>query len=315
MHYFITGGSGFIGSHLVDKLIQKGSVTVYDNLSSGKKDYLKQHFGKKNFKFIQADLLNRKTLKRALDGSDLVFHLAANPDIRTGEKSPQIDFRQGTVATYNLLEAMRLSGVKKIVFSSSSTVFGVPTIWPTPEDYGPMQPISIYGASKLSCEGMVSAYAHMFDMQSWIFRFANIVGKRATHGIIIDLVKRLKRNPKNLEVLGDGNQKKSYLLVEDCVDAMLFAFQKAQNTVNLFNLGTADTIKVSEIVQILIKKSGLKKVKINYTGGRQGWRGDVPLMLLDIKKLSRLGWKTKYNSRQAIEKAIADLIAENHIRF
>jgi len=310
--FFVTGGCGFIGSHLVDRLIKLGSVVVYDNLSSGKKDYIAAHLGKNNFKFIKADLLDKTVLQEAIASSDAVFHMAANPEIRIGQTKPEVDFKQGVVATYNVLEAMRQAGVKKIVFASSSTVFGEPMFRPTPEDYGPLLPISVYGASKLASEGLISAYSHMFGMQAWIFRFANIVGRRGTHGILVDLLRKLEKDPRQLEVLGDGRQRKSYLLVEDVADGILFAFRQANTKVNLFNLGTEDDIGVSEIAKIVLRKLGRQDIKIRYTGGRRGWQGDVPLMLLDTKKMKKLGWRVKYNSKTAVEKAVSALIQENY---
>ena len=310
--YFVTGGCGFIGSHVVDRLITGGSVVVYDNLSSGKKEFVAGHAGKKNFKFVKADLLDKATLIKAMRGADVVFHMAANPEIRIGEISPEVDFKQGVVVTYNVLEAMRHLGVKKIVFASSSTVFGELTVRPTPEDYAPMKPISIYGASKLACEGLISAYCHMFGMQAWIFRFANIVGKRGTHGILVDFLRKLEKDRKSLEVLGDGRQRKSYLLVEDVADGMVFAFRRAKDSVNIFNLGTEDDIQISKIARIVLKKLGLAKIKIRYTGGRRGWQGDVPLMLLDTARMKKLGWRVGYGSQFAVEKAVDALIQEKY---
>ena len=306
--YLVTGGCGFIGSHLVDRLIELGRVRVYDNLSSGKEDYVAAHRNKKDFEFIRADLLDPDRLKKAAKGVEAVFHLAANPEIRLGQTNPEVDYRQGIEATYNVLEAMRCNKIKKIVFSSSSTVFGQPFVRPTPEDYAPMRPISIYGAGKMACEGFISAYCHMFDMQSWIFRFANIVGKRATHGILFDFLKKLGANRGSLEVLGNGRQRKSYLLAEDCVDGLLYAFSKAKEQVNLFNLGAQDDVRVSEIARILLRKGGFKETVIRYSGGECGWRGDVPLMLLDVSKMKRLGWKAGYSSAEAIERAVGYLL-------
>lgn len=308
--YLVTGGCGFIGSHLVDRLIDIGQVRIYDNLSSGKEEYVRANRQNKNFEFIQADLLDFERLKKATKGVDAVFHLAANPEIRLGQTNPKVDYRQGVEVTYNVLEAMRYNKIKKIVFSSSSTVFGQPSLRPTPEDYAPMQPISIYGASKMACEGFISAYCHMFDMRAWIFRFANIVGRRATHGILFDFLKKLAAHPRVLEVFGNGRQRKSYLLVDDCVDGVLYAFNKAKNQVNLFNLGSEDDIRVSEIARILLKRRGFKGTVIRYTGGESGWLGDVPLMLLDTSKMRRLGWKARYSSREAIVKAVDYLLEE-----
>ncbi|MFH1782721.1 MAG: NAD-dependent epimerase/dehydratase family protein [Candidatus Omnitrophota bacterium] len=310
MKYFITGGCGFIGSHIVDRLVSKGEVVIYDNLSSGKKAFIEGHLNKKNVTFIKADLLDIDTLRRSIKGCDAVFHLAANPDIRCGVHSPEVDFNQGIVATYNLLEAMRLNNIKNIVFSSSSTVFGEVSIRPTPEDYGPMLPISIYGASKLACEGFIASYCHMFGFKCWIFRFANIIGKRGTHGILVDFIEKLKKDKTRLQIMGNGKQRKSYLLVEDCVDGILYAFNKAKDDVNVFNLASDDDILISKIGELVVKKLGLKKVKLEYTGSDRGWQGDVPLMLLDTKKMKKLGWKTRYSSLEAIDKAIDSLIKE-----
>jgi UDP-glucose 4-epimerase len=310
--YLVTGGCGFIGSHLVDRLMKMGSVIVYDNLSSGKKAYIAGHIGKKNFKFIKADLLNKAMLIKPMRQADIVFHMAANPEIRIGQTKPEVDFQQGVVATYNVLEAMRVAGVKKIIFSSSSTVFGEPAIRPTSEDYTPMQPISVYGASKMACEGLISAFCHMFGMRAWIFRFANIVGSRGTHGILVDFLDKLKKDRRQLEVLGNGRQRKSYLLVQDCVDGMLFALKHAKQRVNIFNLGTDDDIVISEIAKIVLEEAGLGNTKIRYTGGSRGWHGDVPLMLLDTTKLKELGWNVKYDSRCAVRRAVSALIKEKH---
>lgn len=302
--YFITGGAGFIGSHLTDYLIKKGNVVVYDNLSSGSKDFINHYFKKNNFRFIKGDLLDEKSLSRAIKGSDFIFHLAANPDIQLSVKKPELDFRQGTLATFNLLEAMRKNNIKKIAFSSSSTVFGEPKVMPTPEDYAPLLPISTYGASKLASEGLIASYCHIYGFQAWIFRFANVIGPRLTHGAIYDFIKKLENNKKTLEVLGDGRQKKSYIHVKDCVEGMLYCADKSKEKINLFNLGTADRMTVKEIAEILLKEMGLSKTKIVFTGGSRGWHGDVPQMLLDITKIKKLGWKPKYNSKEAVIETI-----------
>lgn len=308
MKYFITGGAGFIGSHLVNHLMKNHQVVVYDNLSSGSKDFIKQHLKKKSFKFIKGDLLNKEFLEKSIKGADFVFHLAANPDISSSVSNPNLDFQQGTVATFNLLEAMRKNKIKKVAFSSSSTVFGEPKIMPTPEDYGPLFPISTYGASKLACEGLISAYCHLYDFQAWIFRFANVVGPRLTHGAIYDFIGKLKRNKKKLEVLGDGRQKKSYIHTKDCIESMLFCLKHSREKFNLFNLGTTDRMTVKEIAEILLKEMGLNKTDIVYTGGKRGWEGDVPQMLLDITRIKKLGWRPKYNSKQAVTQAIEENI-------
>ena len=308
---FITGGAGFIGSHLVDKLAQEGNqVTVYDNFSSGKEEFIKQHIGKNYFKFIKADLLDLEILKKAIKGHDLVFHLAANPDIRYGIEHTDTDLKQNTIVTYNVLESMRLIGIKEIAFSSTSTIYGEPKIMPTPEDYGPLYPVSLYGASKLACEALCTSFAHTFNMKCWIFRFANIVGGRGTHGLIFDFIAKLKKNSKELEILGDGKQIKSYLLVDDCIDAMLYAHERSQEQYNVFNLGCNDQIDITSIARILVKKMDLKDVAFKFTGGSRGWPGDVPQMFLDVNKLNKLGWKAKHSSRQAVEIAIERMLSK-----
>jgi UDP-glucose 4-epimerase len=310
MRFFVTGGAGFIGSHLVDKLIQNGKVTVFDNLSSGKVEFISHHFGKSNFVFIQKDLLDLEDLKEAIKGHDVVFHLAANPDARLGIEDTSLDLNQETIATYNVLEAMRINDIKKIVFSSSGTIYGETPIIPLPENYGPVLPISLYGAGKLACEGLISSFCHTFDMQSWIYRFANIVGPRATHGVIYDFIHKLKKNPGELEILGDGKQRKPYLYVEECVEGMLFGFFNANQRVNLFNLGCETSTEVNIIAKMVCEEMGLEKVKFRYTGGDRGWRGDVPQVRFDIKKMKRLGWEPELTSDEAVCKAIKQIIPE-----
>lgn len=308
MNILVTGGAGFIGSHLVERLLRAGQAVIcFDNFSSGRKEFIEPHWGHPNFQCIEADLLDFDKLNSIMQGIDLVFHLAANPDIRSGIVQTDIDLKQGTLVTYNILESMRLNQVKKIAFSSSSVIYGEPKRIPTPENYGPLYPISLYGASKLACEGLISAFCHTFNMQGWIYRFANIVGKRSTHGILYDFRKKLKNNPYELEVLGNGQQKKSYLLVEDCVDAMLYVQSHAQEWINVYNLGGSDQISVSRIAELFLSEQNIDNVKIRYTGTERGWPGDVINMLLDISRLTQLGWKAQYTSEEIIKKAIKDL--------
>lgn len=306
---FVTGGAGFIGSHLVDRLIDEGNqVTVYDNLSSGKEEFIKQHIGKDKFKFIEADLLDLEKVKEAIADHDVVFHLAANPEARLGAEDTKLDLEQETIATHNVLEAMRLNRIKEIVFASSGTIYGETPVIPLPEDYGPALPISLYGAGKLACEGLISAFCHTFDMQTWIFRFANIVGKRATHGVIFDFIQKLKQNPYELEILGDGKQCKPYLHVEDCIDGMLFGFRNSHNKVSVFNLGCSTATDVTTIAKTLTEAMGSTGVKFKYTGGDRGWPGDVPQVRFDVTKMSQLGWKPKYTSDEAVRRAIRDIL-------
>ncbi len=308
---FVTGGAGFIGSHLVDRLVADGFyVTVFDNLSSGKKEFIAHHLRKKAFSFEEGDLLSLDSLKKVIAGHDVIFHLAANPDVRRSLEDTGLDLKQETIATYNVLEAMRLNNIRKIVFASSSTVYGETAPIPIPEDFGPLLPISLYGAGKLACEGLISAFCHSFSMQAWIFRFANIVGTRLTHGVIYDFTNKLRRNPKELEILGDGEQSKPYLHVDDCVDGMLFGIKNAMDVVNVFNLGCASETKVKEIARMLVAEMELKGVKLRFTGGERGWRGDVPQVKLSVEKMKKLGWQARYTSDEAVKKAIKEIVRE-----
>ncbi|MGD9962909.1 MAG: NAD-dependent epimerase/dehydratase family protein [Thermoplasmata archaeon] len=313
MGYLVTGGAGFIGSFVVDRLALKHDVTVYDNLSSGKKDFILHHIGDKGFKFIKADLLDVGRLVKEMKGHESVWHMAANPDIRKGTESTMVDLEQNTIATFNVLECARRCDVESVVFSSTSTIYGMAKTIPTPEDYGPLMPISLYGASKLACEALVSAYSELYGIKGYIYRFANIIGPRSTHGILFDLVQKLNRDPKKLEVLGDGKQRKSYLLVDECVDAMVYGFEHAKDRVNYFNLGAEDQITVKRIVEILVQETKLKGVKVVYTGGERGWKGDVPRFLLSTKKMAKLGWKAERSSEEAVREAARMVVAE-HLR-
>lgn len=312
MKAFVTGGAGFIGSHLVDRLLKDGEeVTVFDNLCSGKMEFLDQHENDPNFKFIQGDLLDLDALKNNIKGYDFVFHIAANPDIRLGTEVTDTDLKQGTVATYNVLESMRVNDVKNIAFSSSSAIYGEATVIPTTEKYGPVIPISLYGAAKLASEALITAYANTFEMNGWIFRFANIIGERGTHGILVDFINKLRDNPQELEILGDGRQSKSYLLVQECVDGIMYAITNSKDTVNIFNLGSIDQITVTRIAEIVVEEMGLKleDVNFNYTGGKRGWRGDITQMRLAVEKIKDLGWTANHNSEEAIRASIRALLS------
>jgi len=309
MKAFVTGGAGFIGSHLVDKLIKKeNQVTVFDNLSSGKKEFIKHNFDNKNFKLIEGDLLDIKILEENIKNHDIVFHIAANPFVRMGEKKTRLDLDQGTIATYNLLESMRKNNIKKIVFSSSSVVYGETPQINIPETYGPTLPISLYGAGKLGGEGLISAFTGTFDFQAWIYRFANVVGIRGTHGVIVDFIDKLRKNPKELEILGDGKQQKPYLHVTDIVDGILFGYEKAKEKINLYNIGVDSNTTVKKIAEMVVEEMNLKDVKFNYTGGKRGWAGDVPRFQLSTEKMKKLGWKAKYTSDNAVRKAIREIL-------
>jgi len=308
MRTFVTGGAGFIGSHLVDRLIGMGGVTVFDNLSSGKQDFIAHHLGRDGFQFIRGDLLEFDALRQAMSHHDVVFHLAANPEARSGITDTDLDLKQGTIATYHVLEAMRLNGIKELVFASSSTVYGETPLKPIPEDYGPLQPISLYGASKLASEGLVTAFCRLFNMRAWVFRFANVVGARATHGVIFDFINKLKQNPRELEILGDGTQEKPYLHVTDCVAGILYGFQHASGQLNVFNLGTPSSTSVNTIARMLVAEMGLNNVNFKYSGGNRGWPGDVPQVRFDTARMAKLGWKPKYSSDEAVRQAIRDIL-------
>ncbi|KYK28093.1 UDP-glucose 4-epimerase [Thermoplasmatales archaeon SG8-52-1] len=309
MKTFVTGGAGFIGSHLIDKLISKGNyVTVYDNLTSGNKQFLEKHRNNDKLKFIQADLLDFPRLKKETKGHEVVFHIAANPFVRLGEKQTRLDLEQGALATYNLLEAMRLNKIKKIVFSSSSVVYAETPPIAVPETYGPTLPISLYGAGKLAAEGLISAFCGTFGFQAWIYRFANVVGIRGTHGVIVDFIDKLNKNPKELEILGDGKQQKPYLHVTDIVSGMLHGFEHSNDQLNLFNLSCDSDTTVTRIADLVVEEMGLKNVKYKFTGGKRGWAGDVPRFQLDASKINSLGWKPNYTSDEAVRKSIREVL-------
>ena len=310
MRVLVTGGAGFIGSHLIDALLEEGfDVVCFDNFSSGKKEFIEHNLDK--IELIEGDLLNREDIKEALRGCEIVFHLAANPDVRVGVVNTKVHFDNNILATYNLLEEMKDAGVKEIVFTSSSTVYGDAEKIPTPENYAPLIPISLYGASKLAAEALICSYCHTFDMEAIIYRFANVVGPRSTHGVIYDFIKKLRKNPNELEILGDGKQRKSYLYIDDCIDAMLFGMQKKEEQVEIFNIGSEDWIEVKEIADIVSEEMGLKP-EYKFTGGinGRGWKGDVKFMRLDISKLKALGWKPKYGSKEAVRMTAKWLIKE-----
>ncbi len=307
---FVSGGAGFIGSHLVDRLVEMGQVTVFDNLLSGKKAFIQHHFDKPGFCFIEGDLRDAQRVTDAMVGHDMVFHFAANPDAMLGAQNTRLDLELETIATYNILEAMRIQKVKEIVFASSGSVYGETPIIPLGETYGPLLPISMYGAAKLACEGLISAYCHCFNMKGWMYRFANIVGGRSTHGVIYDFIKKLRQNSHELLILGDGSQEKPYLHVEECVSGILFGYQHARDQVNLFCLGSETSINVNQIAKIVTEELGLEKIKFTYSGGDRGWTGDVPQVRFDVSKIAKLGWKARHTSSDAVRLATRQIVAE-----
>ncbi|WP_298276780.1 NAD-dependent epimerase/dehydratase family protein [Ferroplasma sp.] len=306
----ITGGAGFIGSNMVEKLLPDNMVTVIDNLNNhvGER-FIRAFKGNKNLEFINADLLSFDFNK--LKNIDVVIHFAANSDVRYGSEDPVKDFENNVVVTENILEYMRKNDVKQILFASSSTVYGEASVMPTPENYGPYMPISSYGASKMSNEGFITAYSHYYGMRGTIFRFANIVGKNSTHGVIYDFINKLMKNPGELEILGDGTQRKSYMHVTDCVDSMIYVHEKFDKT-DIINLGNRDTTSVKTIADYVVKRMGLKNVKYNYTGGvgGRGWKGDIKITHLAIDKLLATGWKSRYTSDESVDTAVQETIRQ-----
>ncbi|MDD4127690.1 MAG: NAD-dependent epimerase/dehydratase family protein, partial [Methanomicrobium sp.] len=284
-------------------------VLVIDNLSAGNTDNIKEHIDSGKVEFLKASLLS-SGWQKSFSGADRVYHIAADPDVRASAGVPKPVYESNVTATINVLEAMREHGVKELVFTSTSTVYGEAEVIPTPEDYSPMIPISIYAGTKLAAEAMISSYAYTYGMKAWVFRFANIIGKRSNHGVIWDFVHKLKENPKELLILGDGKQSKSYFSVEACVDAVLFTTENSSDNFNFFNIGSEDWISVTELAEIVVEESNLKDVKFRYTGGDRGWVGDVPKMQLSVEKLKKLGWKPSTNSKESVRSAVKTLISE-----
>jgi len=309
----VTGGAGFIGSHLVDRLVMEGyNVRVIDNLSSGDLSYISHHIGKPNFEFIRGDLKSPEDVSRAIKDIDTVFHFAANPEVRLSVTEPEIHFRENIYATFNLLEAMRREGgVELFVFASSSTVYGDAKIIPTPETHE-IRPISVYGASKAGCEALICSYAHLYGFKAVSLRYANIVGPRLRHGVIYDFIVKLRKNPKKLEILGDGTQRKSYLYITDTLDATLFAAQHIEGWYDVYNIGNDDWITVKEIADIVARAMGVRPEYV-FTGGTRdgrGWPGDVKFMRLSIDKIKKKGWRPKYSSREAVRLTAESLVRE-----
>jgi UDP-glucose 4-epimerase len=316
MSVVVTGGAGFIGSNLVDRLMGLGhSVTVIDNLSGGSDAFLAHHRHSDRFRFVALDVRDTGGLAGALDrGVEVVYHLAANADIAKGVEDPTLDFEHSIVATFSLLRAMRQHGIRKFVYTSGSGVYGDRGAAYSSENFGPLEPVSMYGASKLGAEGLISAFCHLFDMQGWILRPANIIGPRATHGVVFDFVRRLKKDPTHLTILGDGQQSKAYLHVSDVIDALLLVQEKALNPVNIFNLASNSYITVNQIADLVVRGMGLADVKREWTGGKVGWKGDVAVIRLRNARIRKLGWRPKYNSAQAVRATIEALLTDPRLQ-
>lgn len=306
---FVSGGAGFIGSHLVRRLLRTTGVervVVFDNFSSGSEAHLRELTADGRLRIVRGDLKEPARIKEALAGADLVFHLAANPDIARAATEPDIDFREGTLLLQNMLEAMRQTEVRNLVFTSGSGVYGENAGVEFREDHGPCIPISTYGASKLACEALIAAYSHMFGLRARVFRFANVVGPRQTHGVGYDFIRRLAADPARLRILGDGNQRKSYIHVDDILDAVFLAWAGGDPGYDVFNVATGDYITVREIAAIALEVSGLdpRRVRLEFTGGDRGWKGDVPVVRFDCRKITALGWRCARTSATAMRDAM-----------
>lgn len=304
MRYFVTGCAGFIGSTLTDRLLAEGHEVVgYDNFSTGKEQFLQQAQDYASFRLVRGDLLDTQTLTAAMSGSECVCHLAANADVRFGTAQPRRDLEQNTIATHGVLESMRRSGVRKIAFASTGSVYGEASVFPTPEDAPFPVQTSLYGASKLAGEALISAYCAGFGLQAWIFRFVSILGERYTHGHVIDFYRQLSEDPRRLRVLGNGRQRKSYLYVQDCIGAMLRAVAAGGESVNVFNLGHDTHCEVNDSIGWICAALGLAP-RIEYGGGERGWVGDNPFIFLDTRKIRALGWQPSLSIQEGIQRTL-----------
>lgn len=314
--YFVVGGAGFIGSHFGDALLASPltrRITVFDNFSSGHEWHLEQHRADPRLIIVRADASDINALTATMEGHDWVIHLASNPDIALAAENPEIDFYRGTLLTHNVVEAMRRSMVKRLIYASGSGVYGDAGEAVVAEDYGPMLPVSTYGASKLAGEALIASYCSMFGLHACVFRFGNVVGARQTHGVGYDFVRRLAARPNRLRILGDGQQSKPYIYVTDIVDAVLCAAMNSAGF-SVFNVATDNTVTVNEIAQLAVEALGLPAAPaFEYTGGRCGWRGDVPVVRLDSSRIRALGWFPKWNSHEAVRRSLKELVADARV--
>jgi UDP-glucose 4-epimerase len=301
---FVTGAMGFIGSNLVDRLLARGDEVVgFDNNSTGQPEFIAAAQNSSRFQLVQGDLLDRGALTAAMRGCEFVFHLAANADVRFGTDHPTRDLEQNTIATSNVLEAMRVNGVKKVVFASTGSVYGEAPVFPTPEDAPFPVQTSLYGASKVAAEGLIAAYSEGFGLQSWIFRFVSILGERYSHGHVLDFYKQLLAHPERLSVLGNGKQRKSYLYVGDCIDAIFLALERGTGSVNIFNLGTDEYCEVNDSIGWISQTLGVTPA-LSYSGGERGWIGDSPFIFLDCSRIRALGWEPRLTIQQSIVRTL-----------
>ncbi|MEE8393396.1 MAG: NAD-dependent epimerase/dehydratase family protein [Rhodospirillales bacterium] len=311
----IVGGAGFIGSHLTGRLLaipETSKVTLYDNFSSGREWHFHEHVNDPRLEVVRGDVKDLERLMEAMRGHDAVVHLASNPDIARAASEPEIDFHQGTLLTHNVVEAMRRTGCANIIYASGSGIYGDLGEMEVPEDYGPLAPISTYGASKLAGEAMISAYCHMFAMRGLVFRFANVVGPRQTHGVGLDFIRHILAANKTLPIMGDGNQSKSYIHVDDVISAIFTAYDNWEGYFRAFNVATGDYITVKEIAAMAVECAGLGAADVGYefAGGKRGWKGDIPVVRLDTRRIRELGWRCSHSSAQAIRRSLEALAGE-----
>jgi UDP-glucose 4-epimerase len=312
--YFITGGAGFIGAHLTRRILDtsEATVTVFDNFSNGRRWAFGEWLHNKRLTIIEGDARDEETLTSSMDGQDIVYHLAANADIARAATEPSIDFTNGILTTNNVLEAMRKTGINRIVFTSGSGVYGdVPPV-ALPENYDHMIPISTYGASKLSSESLISAYCHMFSLTGTVFRFANVVGPHQTHGVAYDFIRRLAVDPAKLKIFGDGAQSKPYIYIDDILNAFQFIEAIIDKNYDIYNVGTQDHLTVRDIADIVCECMQLKNVDYQFTGGARGWKADVPIYRLDSGKIRKMGWASKYNSCEAVTHSVMAMLEDLH---
>jgi UDP-glucose 4-epimerase len=307
MRLLVTGSAGFIGSNLVDRLLLRGDTVVgYDNFSTGREEFLSPASKSPSFTQVEGDVLDATSLTQAMKGCDFVFHLAANADVRFGLEHPRKDLEQNTLATFRVLEAMRENGIRGIAFASTGSIYGEPEVFPTPEGAPFPVQTSLYGASKLAAEGLIEAYCEGFGFQGWVFRFVSVLGERYSHGHVYDFYRSLRSAPLSLHILGDGHQKKSYMYVQDCIDALFLAIEKSREKVNIFNLGTDEYCEVNDSVRLITEHLGLAP-RLTYAGGKRGWVGDSPFIFLDCRKIRSLGWVPKLSIREGVIRTLTYL--------
>lgn len=307
----VFGGAGFIGSHLCEQLIQEGaSVTVFDNLQTGRTANLAKILKHRRFRFVEAEVRDRKKVRQTVPGHDVIFHFCDDSDIRSAAEHPDTYVEQNVMGLFYVLEAMRQNGIRTILFPSSTTVFGELANPPASESHGPMIPLNLYGGAKLAAEGLISGWAHTYDFQAVVFRFVGIIGGRMDHGVVHDFVRKLQKDPAQLEILGDGSQKRSFVLVDDCVEAMLFTLARVKKNYSLVHIGNVDDISIKETAGVITDVMKLKGVKFHYTGGKVGWKGDVTSNFIRTETLKALGWKPRHSSREAVFEAASRLARE-----